>query len=106
MRRQSRGGGYQGDEILGHILRLDGAETEMVKLCLVQDSLHHHRQIATWATWREIASVASEIDAAQNDFLRACRHEFPDFGDHGIGRKAPAASPYKWNHAISAAIVA
>ena len=38
MRREASGGSHQGDEILGNVLRLDGAEAEVVELRFVENS--------------------------------------------------------------------
>ena len=103
MSRDARGCRDERDEILGDVLRLDGAEAQLLQIGFVEDPPDHLREIRTRG---EVASIRAEIDAAENDFFRAGRNELSDFGDHDVRRQAATASANKGNHAVGAAVVA
>src|SRR5690242_5487100 len=103
MRRQASGGSYQIHEIFGNVLRLDGTEPQHLDWGFVQNPANKTCQVNTRD---EIASIATQVDSAQNDLLHAGICQFTNLRNRLVYRQAATSPANKWNHAVGATIVA
>src|SRR5260370_27335267 len=103
MPRDSRRCGNERDKLFGHVLRLDGAEAELLQSGLVQNPSYDLRELDPR---HEVPSVGAQIDAAENDLFRAGRGELPDFFNHYVWHQTTASPSDERDHAVGAAVVA
>src|SRR5690349_17336788 len=97
------GAGEEGDEILRDVEGLDGADAKARERRFVKNAA---KKIENIRARRKIAPPGAEVDAAEDDFLKARAAEPADFREDRIGREAAAFSTDKRNHAEGATIVA
>jgi len=88
------------DEVLGDVLRLDGADAEAFDRGFIEDAEEERFEFDTGG---EIAAVGAEVDAAENDFAVAGLAEALDFGDDNGGREAAAFAADERDDAVRAA---
>lgn len=78
MGRDARVGSDEIDEILSDVDGLDGAEAEAGKLGFIEDFADQREKRNARS---EVATVAAEIDSAEDNFLCAGLHEAMDFAE-------------------------
>ena len=95
--------GDEGDEVLGDVEGLDGADAKARERRFVKNAA---KKIANIRARRKIATPGAEVDTAEDDFLKARAAETADFGENRIGREAAAFSTDERNDTEGATIVA
>src|SRR6266851_4780415 len=96
------GGSEEGDEVLGNVEGLDGADAEAFDGGFVEDAAE---EVFEFDAGGKIAAVGAEVDAAEDDFAVTRSAELPDFLDDGIGWEAAALAANEGDNAIGAARV-
>ena len=66
----------ESDEVLGNIERLDGTDAEARKRRFIENAANKVEEVRTW---RKVASPGAEVDAAEDNFLKARIAEAIDF---------------------------
>ena len=97
------GTGEEGDEVLGEIKRLDGADAEARQISFVEDVA---QEIENMGAGRKIAPPGAEIDSAEDDFLKTGVRETANLRENGFRREATAFTADVWNDAEGTAVVA
>lgn len=101
------GGSEKSDEIPGDILRLNGGKAEAREVGFAKNEMEKRQEICAR---REIAAVAAEIDAGENDFTRGVgrirRSEGLNFADDGVRGEAPRFAAHEGDDAVGAAEIA
>ena len=97
------GAGKERDEILGDVERLDGTDAKTRERRFVQDTTQEIEDVRARG---KIAAPGAEVDAAENDLLKAGVAKAIDFGENGFWGKAAAFSADEWDDAERAAVVA
>jgi len=95
--------GEEGDKVLRDVERLDGADAKPRERRLVKNAA---KKIENIRARRKIATPGAEVDAAEDDFLKAGTAETADLGENRIGREAAAFSTDERNDTERATIVA
>src|ERR1700722_11855540 len=103
MPRDAIGRNHQIYKILGNILRLDGAETQLIESSFVQNAPNYVNQSGSR---REIPAVSTQVDTAQHDLLCSGTDQLAHLFHHDIRRQAAATAADKRDHAVGATVVA
>ncbi len=91
------------DEVLGNVEGLDGADAQAFDSGFAEDAAE---EILEFDARRKVATVSTEVDAAEDNFAISGIAETLNFVENGFRRQAAALAAYKRNHAIGAAGVA
>ena len=97
------GGREQVDEVAGNVERFDGADAEALHGSFIEDAAE---KIEEFDAGRKIATVAAEIDAAENDLTKAGIGEALNFTNNRGCRKTAGFAANKRDHAERAARIA
>src|SRR5216683_6066914 len=97
------GGSEEGDEVLGNVEGLDGADAKTFDGGFVENAAE---EVFEFDAGGKIAAVGAEVDAAEDDFAVSRFAELLDFLNDCLGRQAAAFAADEGDHAVGAAGIA
>ena len=103
MRGEAIGGGEKIDEVGGNVEWFDGTDAETLHGSFVENAA---QKIEKFDSGRKIAAVGAEIDATENDFVKAGIGKSLNFRNNGSDGKAAGFSANKRNDTERASRIA